>query len=58
MNKLLIGMGTFLGSTVGGYVPLIWGGSVFSLTSIIFGVIGGFLGIWLGYQVSKYLGFI
>jgi len=51
-------MGTFLGSTVGGYVPLLWGGSLFSLTSILFGVVGGFLGIWFGYQVSKYLGFI
>lgn len=58
MSKLLIGIGMFLGSTVGSYVPLLWGGSVFSFTSILFGVIGGLLGIWLGYQVSKYLGFI
>lgn len=58
MSKLLIGIGMFLGSTVGSYVPLLWGGSVFSFTSIFFGVIGGLLGIWLGYQVSKYLGFI
>jgi len=48
----------FVGSTVGSYVPLLWGGSVFSFISILFSVIGGLLGIWLGYQVSKYLGFI
>jgi uncharacterized membrane protein YeaQ/YmgE (transglycosylase-associated protein family) len=58
MNKLLIGIGMFLGSTVGSYVPLLWGTSVFSFTSIVFSVIGGLLGIWLGYQVSKRLGFI
>lgn len=58
MNKLLIGIGMFVGSTVGSYVPLLWGGSVFSFISILFSVIGGLLGIWLGYQVSKYLGFI
>ena len=58
MNRLLIGIGVFFGSTIGGYTPLLWGGSAFSLLSIILGVIGGLLGIWFGYQVSKYLGFI
>lgn len=58
MNKLLIGIGMFLGSTVGSYVPVLWGGSILSITSIVFSVIGGILGIWLGYQVAKYLGFI
>lgn len=58
MNKLLIGIGMFVGSTVGSYVPLLWGGNVFSFISILFSVIGGILGILLGYQVSKYLGFI
>ena len=48
----------FLGSTIGGYTPLLWGGSTFSLLSIILGVVGGLLGIWFGYRVSKYLGFI
>lgn len=48
----------FLGTTVGSYVPVLWGGSILSFTSIVFSVIGGILGILLGYQVSKYLGFI
>ncbi len=58
MNKLLIGIGMFAGSTLGGYIPALWGGSLLSLTSILFGVIGGVIGIWLGYRLSKYLGFI
>lgn len=58
MNKLLIGIGMFAGSTIGSYVPALWGGSLLSLSSILFGVIGGIIGIWLGYQLSKYLGFI
>lgn len=57
MNKLLIGIGMFVGSTIGSYVPVLWGGSLLSLLSILFSVIGGVVGIWLGYQVSKYLGF-
>jgi len=58
MNKLLIGIGMFVGSTIGSYVPILWGGSLFSFTSLCFSVIGGLIGIWLGYQLSKYLGFV
>jgi hypothetical protein len=58
VNKLLISIGMFLGSTIGSYVPLLWGGSLFLVTSILFSVIGGLLGIWLGYRTSKYLGFM
>lgn len=58
MNKLLIGIGMFLGSTIGSYMPILWGGSLFSITSILWSVIGGLVGIWIGYRISKYLGFI
>lgn len=58
MNKLLIGIGMFLGSTIGSYIPILWGGSLFSITSILWSVIGGLVGIWIGYRISKYLGFI
>jgi hypothetical protein len=58
VNKLLISIGMFGGSTIGSYIPLLWGGSLFSVTSILFSVMGGFLGIWLGYRTSKYLGFM
>ncbi|MFB2896275.1 hypothetical protein ACE1CI_25475 [Aerosakkonemataceae cyanobacterium BLCC-F50] len=58
MNKLIIGVGMFVGSTIGSYVPILWGASLFSLSSILFGGIGGVLGIFIGYRISKYLGFI
>jgi hypothetical protein len=58
MNKLLIGIGMFAGSTMGSYIPVLWGGSLLSLTSILLGVIGGIIGIVLGYQLAKYLGFL
>jgi hypothetical protein len=57
LNKLLIGIGIFVGSTIGSYIPLLWGGSLLSLASIWFGVLGGIVGIWIGYRLSKYLGF-
>jgi hypothetical protein len=58
VNRLIIGIGAFLGSTIGGYIPVIWGGSMFSLISIFFDVVGGIAGIIIGYRISKYLGFI
>ncbi|BBD67413.1 hypothetical protein NIES4072_52920 [Nostoc commune NIES-4072] len=58
MNKFIIGIGMFVGSTIGSYIPALWGGTVLSFTSIFFSVIGGLVGIWLGYRVSKYLGYI
>jgi len=58
MTKLLIGTGTFFGTTLGSYIPVLWGGSLLSLTSIFFSVVGGIVGIWLGYRLSKMLGFM
>jgi hypothetical protein len=55
MSKTFIMTGLFLGSIVGGYVPLLWGGSVFSFSSIIFSAIGAFAGIWLGLKVTQQL---
>jgi len=49
-NKKLIWLGLFLGSLVGGYIPMLWGDDLFSFSSIIFTAIGGFLGIWLMYK--------
>ncbi len=58
MNKLIIGIGMFTGSTIGSYIPLLWGGTLLSFSSIFFSVIGGILGIVIGYRISKHLGFI
>jgi hypothetical protein len=46
---LCAGVGTFLG----GYVPSLWGGSPFSLASIVCAALGGIAGIWLGVRLSS-----
>lgn len=43
----------FVGSGLGGFIPYLWGAGTFSLSSVIFTAIGGFLGIWLGYKISQ-----
>jgi len=44
--------GGFLGSLLGSFIPLLWGAGQFSSASLVLFVIGGFVGIWLGYRLQ------
>lgn len=48
----MIGVGGTVGSAIGGYMPLIWGGDAFSYTSIALSGVGGLLGIWLTVKLT------
>ena len=52
-DKKLIMLGMIIGSTVGGYVPVIWGGSAFSFGSIMCGLIGGIAGIYVFWKFLR-----
>ena len=49
----LIWLGLFVGSTVGGYVPTLWGAGMLSFSTLIGSFAGGILGIWLGYRMGE-----
>ena len=51
MEKMIIMIGLAIGSTVGGMVPLLWGDSAFSMTSLLLSGVGGVIGIWVGYRI-------
>jgi len=51
--KLLIWIGLILGSTVGGMLPELWGEHLFSGWSLLLSLVGGFVGIYLGYKLSQ-----
>ena len=54
MNKMIIMIGMGVGSTLGALVPFMWGDSdIMSGASIVWGLAGGFLGIWLGVKIAK-----
>jgi hypothetical protein len=55
MTKKFIMLGMVVGSFAGSYIPLIWGDSAFSMSSLFFGALGGFIGIWAGYKVADLL---
>jgi hypothetical protein len=52
-SKSLIWVGIFVGSTLGGFIPELWGASFLSFESIIFSTIGGIAGIWAGFKLSQ-----
>lgn len=53
-GKGLIWGGMFVGSTIGGALPYLWGGGLLSYT--IWGAIGGVIGIYLGFKMAKSTG--
>jgi hypothetical protein len=44
--------GGFLGSLAGSFLPTIWGAGQFSASSLLFFMIGGLVGVWMGYRVA------
>lgn len=48
-----IWIGMFLGSTIGGFIPELWGASFLSLSSVLLTAVGGFIGLWIGYQMTQ-----
>ncbi|MEI7513326.1 MAG: hypothetical protein WCJ74_01760 [bacterium] len=52
-NKSIIWLFMFIGSTIGGYIPSLWGAGFLSFSGIILTALGGLLGIWLGFRISN-----
>lgn len=55
MSKKIIWISLFVGSLIGSYIPTLWGGEVFSMSSIVFSGVGGFLGVIIGYKLGNQL---
>jgi uncharacterized membrane protein YeaQ/YmgE (transglycosylase-associated protein family) len=47
-----IWFGILIGSTIGGFIPDLWGAGLFSYSSVLLSAIGAFAGLWLGYKMS------
>ena len=44
--------GMMIGSFIGGYVPLLWGDSAFSMSAVFTSAVGGFLGIFVASKIA------
>jgi hypothetical protein len=54
-TKKLCYAGLLIGSTIGGYIPTLWGGELLSFSSLLGSLAGGILGIWAGYRIGQSL---
>jgi hypothetical protein len=43
----------FIGSTIGGFVPMLWHASLFSISAILLSTLGGVAGIWAAYRIGR-----
>jgi hypothetical protein len=54
--KTFIWGGMFIGSAIGGFIPNLWGDSLFSLSSVLLTFVGGLVGIWAGFKIGRMMG--
>lgn len=52
-SKTLVWIGMFVGSTIGSFIPTLWGAGMFSFSSIFFSSIGAIVGIYFGFKLSN-----
>jgi hypothetical protein len=52
MERSVIGLCALVGGAVGSFVPALWGSSSLSVSSIVFGLVGGVAGVWVGSRAS------
>lgn len=42
-----------VGSIAGGYIPSLWGASMFSWSGFFFSTVGSVLGFWVAYRIMN-----
>lgn len=52
-TKHMVWLGVFVGSTIGSFVPDLWGAGILSGWSLLFSTLGAFLGIYVGFKLSQ-----
>jgi hypothetical protein len=52
MDRRIVWLFVGVGMVVGGFVPLLWGGSALGVASLAFGSLGGVAGLWLAAKLA------
>ncbi len=50
-TKTAVMIGLIVGSTIGGYIPTLWGAGLLSYSSLAGSTIGGLVGIFAAYRL-------
>ena len=56
MTKTFIWLGLFIGSTVFGLIPMLWGDDMFSAAGFGLSFVGAILGIFGGWKLGQAVG--
>lgn len=51
--KILLYLSVFIFSTIGAYIPALWGAGIFSLSGIFGGLVGTVVGIWVALKLNN-----
>lgn len=51
--KTAVWIGVLVGSSIGGYIPILFGASFLSLWSLLGNTVGALLGIFLAYKLTQ-----
>lgn len=52
-SKSLIWLFMGIGSTLGSYIPTLWGAGFLSMSSVVLSAVGGIVGIWIGFKLGN-----
>jgi uncharacterized membrane protein len=55
-KKTIISIMAGVGMTLGSMVPMLWNGDLLGGVSILLGLVGGIVGVWLGVKIGNALG--
>lgn len=52
-RKTTIWIGVFVGSTIGGFIPGLWGAGMLSYSGLVCSTVGALAGIWIAWKVTE-----
>lgn len=55
-KKTIISIMAGVGMTLGSMIPMLWNGDLLGGVSILLGLVGGIVGVWLGVKIGNALG--
>ncbi len=52
-SRSVIWIAMLVGSTIGGFIPALWGANFLSISSVFCSALGGLAGIWIGFKIMQ-----
>jgi uncharacterized membrane protein YeaQ/YmgE (transglycosylase-associated protein family) len=52
-QKQVVWIGGLVGSSVGAFIPVLWGSGELSFSSVFFSAVGAIVGIYVGFKISR-----